>query len=177
MGHDIDYTATEVTEKYVTYGRDRGIKVEHCAVEDMPFKDNQFESAFCFDVLNHLICYKAAIKELLRVVEKEVLIGFFKSFQEDFADSERNTTQYLAESDTGLFQTREVKKRKNNKGVDIILPSLIHSHFNRSKMKTFISSLGVTQKWLSMNYVLPNGQSVKKEMLALQKPENWLEAK
>jgi ubiquinone/menaquinone biosynthesis C-methylase UbiE len=173
MGYDIDYTATEITEKYVTYGRGHGIKVELCSMDDMPFEDDQFESAFCFDVLNHQLCYKKAIKELLRVTEKEVLIGFFKTFQEDFREDERDPRCHIAETDVGLFQTKEIKTIKNNVGVDILTPSLIHSHFNRAKMKAFLSSLGVTQKWLV--HFGEHGQ--EKIMLSLRKPENWLEAK
>jgi len=81
-GYDIDYTATDITPKYVEYGKERGINVVQCHLESMPFEENSFECCYCFDVLNHQVEYETGIRELLRVTEKEVIISFFKGFEE-----------------------------------------------------------------------------------------------
>jgi SAM-dependent methyltransferase len=107
-GHDIEYTATEITQKYIEIGEGSGIKVKYGSVEDLPFEDNSFDSILCNDVLNHQLSFQASISELLRVARHRVYISFFKPFLEDL----KLTPEW--QSGDHLFQQKQVKFKKFN---------------------------------------------------------------
>ena len=86
-GDDIEYTATEMTPKYVEFGIDQGINVVEASIYKMPFEDGSYECIICHDVLNHLRDTKSAIIELIRVASKEIIISFFKPSQNTYLEN------------------------------------------------------------------------------------------
>ena len=105
-GYNIDYTATEITKKYIKNGKDSGIKVEYGSVEDLPFKDNSFDSILCTAVLNHQLSFEQSISELIRVARQRVYISFFKPFLEDL----KLTSEW--QNGNHLFQKEQAKFKK-----------------------------------------------------------------
>ena len=81
--YEISYTATDITQKYVEYSRNKGIHIVQSDMENMPFDDESFDCCICSDVMTHQLDYRKSIIELLRVAKKEVIITFFKPFLED----------------------------------------------------------------------------------------------
>lgn len=80
MGLDIHYTGLDRTPKLLEAARRRypSIDVRHGYVEEMPFKDGEFDIVILRHILEHLEeGYEAAIKEALRVASKEVVVVFF----------------------------------------------------------------------------------------------------
>ena len=67
---DIQYTATEITDKYIEEGQKNNIKVIKSFAHELPFKDNSFDVVLLYDVINHLVDYQSCIEELIRVTKK-----------------------------------------------------------------------------------------------------------
>ena len=80
--YEIDYTACDITKKYVDFARFKGIKCNLESIESMSFEDSEFDCVMCLDTINHLVDYRPAIRELIRVSKNEVIISLFKEFQE-----------------------------------------------------------------------------------------------
>ena len=81
-GIEVDYTATEITKKYIEYGLSKNLNVIECPLNKMPFEDNQFDITSCIDVMNHQLEFDKHIKEMLRVTKDVLYISFFKDFEE-----------------------------------------------------------------------------------------------
>ena len=105
--YKIKYTATEITKKFINFGKKNNIKVDNYLINDLKYNDNSYDCIICYDVLNHQIDYKKEIKELIRVSSKEVIISFFKPFEEDqdFKLALGNTFSYK-KSSLGTIQKR-----------------------------------------------------------------------
>jgi len=82
-GYEIDYTATDITPKYIDYSLSRGIKIIHAEMDSLPFEDEEFDCSICLDVMTHQLEYKKAITEMLRVSKSAAIITFFKPFEEE----------------------------------------------------------------------------------------------
>ena len=80
---DIDYTATEITEKFIEIGKNKEINVINAYADNLPFNDNSFDVVLCYDVLGHQLSFKETILELYRVSRHDVIISFFKTFVEE----------------------------------------------------------------------------------------------
>lgn len=150
-GYDIKYEATEITPKYVRYGKERKINVTLCSVEEMPYSDNSFDCCSCFDVLNHQLEYEKPIKEILRVTKKEAIISFFKPFEEDVEEGTFNRGE-IVKTKHGFFIKKVMIEDKN---------VCLYSFFNKEKMKKFLDGLNVDYKFKTA--------SDKKVMLHLKK--------
>ena len=86
-GYDIEYSATEITPKYVKLGKNSGINVHEAPVEKLPFEDDSYECIICHDVLNHVQDTRSAVEELIRVASKEIFISLFKPFQKEYLEN------------------------------------------------------------------------------------------
>jgi len=51
-----------------------GIEYFAAKVENLPFKDGEFDTVICTHVIEHILDYKAAIKELRRITKKRLII-------------------------------------------------------------------------------------------------------
>ena len=143
--HPPQYTATEVTEKYVRFMRKKGLKVRKCRADKMPFKDEEFDCVLCIDVMNHQTEFESTISELIRVSKREVVISFFKPFLEDleylsFYKGFKLPSDPLWNTELGLCYA----KSTNSSGE----PDLVHTHFSRFKIERFLDSIpGVAWGW------------------------------
>jgi len=81
-GYDIDYYAFDITPRFVKTGVEKGINIREGDIENIPYGDDFVDVCLCHAVLNHLEDFKRAIDEMLRVAKKEVIVSFFKKFQE-----------------------------------------------------------------------------------------------
>jgi len=73
----IQYYALDMSSTFVTLAQDRGINVELGRIESMPYEDSFVELVYVRHVLEHMPSYQEAIKEMVRVASKEVMIVFF----------------------------------------------------------------------------------------------------
>ena len=51
-----------------------GIEYFSAKVESLPFKDKEFDTVICTHVIEHILDYRAAIKELRRITKKRLII-------------------------------------------------------------------------------------------------------
>jgi len=54
--------------------RIEGIEYKAAMIEDLPFEDGAFDTVICTHVIEHLLDYRTAIKELRRVTKKRLII-------------------------------------------------------------------------------------------------------
>lgn len=115
---NIEYTGIDITPKLVKNANDLGINVKEGSIEAIPFADNSFEIVYARHILEHLDYYEKAIKELIRVAQKECFIVFFipPSTQDDKIDLATHYN-YL----------------------------LYHNRYNREKIEKFVLSLNKTK--------------------------------
>tara|TARA_B100000424_G_scaffold188780_1_gene146757 strand:+ start:427 stop:1137 length:711 start_codon:yes stop_codon:yes gene_type:complete len=143
--YDIKYTATEITQKYVDYGISNGIDVVSGSIDNLQFEDNSFDCCICLDVLNCQLEYETSIKEMLRVAKKEVIITFFKPFEDDpegkyqLDDSKRQFE--CIKSDYGTIVNRNLHDG------EVVA---IQHFFNRKKLKNFLSKLKVNYEFFEI---------------------------
>ena len=139
-GYDIDYTAAEITHAFVKEGKENNIKVVECNIDNMPFENEVFDCCICHDVLNHQLDYRQQIEEMLRITRKEVIISFFKPFEEEASESHYSGLYPVEKTSLGLVEHRGQK----NMIRDHIFEkktTYIYSYFNRKKMIKFLDSL------------------------------------
>jgi hypothetical protein len=133
--YKINYTATEITPKYVELCQEQGIDIIHANIEHMPFEDNNFECTVAFDVINHQVDYRDSIKELLRVTQYELFISFFKKFEEEVTLGVEYSGNYKThKTELGLIEDRIV-----HDGHVVC----IYNFINREKFINFLDSLNV----------------------------------
>ena len=51
-----------------------GIEYEASKIEDLPFKDGEFDTVICTHVIEHILDYRQAISELRRITKKRLII-------------------------------------------------------------------------------------------------------
>ena len=81
---DIRYQGMEITKKFVDDATAADIPMILGDIENIPYEDDSFDVCVASAVLNHLHDYRPAIKEMLRVAKKEILVTFFKPSVETF---------------------------------------------------------------------------------------------
>ena len=95
----IAYQGLDITPKLIKAALDRGVPARQGSIENIPLADCSFDIAYARHILEHLMYYENAVKELIRVAAKEVLIVFFikPSAAPDFIDGQANeiTQGYL----------------------------------------------------------------------------------
>ena len=82
-GYEIEYTATDITPKFVEYATSKGITAVVAPLDPMPFEDSTFDCCICLDVLHHQVDPRPALREMIRVTKEEVIVSFFKPFEKD----------------------------------------------------------------------------------------------
>ncbi len=76
-GIDIEYLGIDITEQLVTRAIGQGIPAKQGSIEKIPCKDSAVDICYVRHILEHLPSYEDALRELIRVAKKEVLIVFF----------------------------------------------------------------------------------------------------
>lgn len=74
---DVQYIGLDITPCLVERAQNFGINVLRGSIEAMPFQDSSIEACYSRHILEHLDYYEKAVKELIRVAQKEVVIIFF----------------------------------------------------------------------------------------------------
>lgn len=142
-GYSIDYTACEITPKYVEFAKSKGINCVLASADNLPFEDERFEVSLCIDVMNHLKDYRHTIDELIRVTSKEILINFFKPFEENAQKCVADSRFNVYETDLGLIQERFKNEQKT---------TAIYSYFNFKKLEDFLKSKNISSKFLNFDH-------------------------
>ncbi len=75
--HQMKYHGVDITPTFVERAQALQIPVTHGKIQNIPFPDSSFEVAYSRHILEHLDTYIEAIKELVRVASKEVIVIFF----------------------------------------------------------------------------------------------------
>jgi ubiquinone/menaquinone biosynthesis C-methylase UbiE len=92
------YCALDISSTFVSLALERGIDAVQARAEQMPYDDSAIELVFCRHLLEHLNSYQDAIKEMVRVASKEVIIVFF-------INPDKNTTDKMGMINVGGFTT------------------------------------------------------------------------
>jgi len=113
------------------------IKVDNFPINRLGYENNMFDCVICYDVLNHQVDYKKGIEELVRVFKKELIISFFKPFEEDddFQLSLGDAFPYYA-SELGTIQKRYVNIFNQ--------ATLIYHYFSKRKLIDYLKTLNVS---------------------------------
>jgi SAM-dependent methyltransferase len=74
----VAYQAVDVTPRFVTAGRARGLTVTEGSIEALPLASRSVDLAYCRDVLEHLPHWAPALSELLRVASATVCVRLFR---------------------------------------------------------------------------------------------------
>lgn len=102
----IEYVGVDFTEKFLVWARELNpeIDVRIGSAFDLPFPDGSFSTVFCKAVLEHQHPddYPKIVREMARVAEKQVIIGFFMA--------PRGKTTILLTKKEGLYANRYGKK-------------------------------------------------------------------
>jgi 2-polyprenyl-3-methyl-5-hydroxy-6-metoxy-1,4-benzoquinol methylase len=78
----IKYSAIDFTQVFVDDCAGRGLDVAQSSIEDIKKADEEYDIVYCRHVLEHLSYYEKALKEMIRVAKKEVIVIFFIPLQE-----------------------------------------------------------------------------------------------
>ena len=138
---DIQYTATEITDKFIEEGLENGINVSKASATLLPFKDNSFDVVLLYDVINHLVDYESCIEELIRVAKKEVIIAFHKDFTEDKRVQEKIQNLY----DDGVI----VMKHPDQKSTIIQLEGHVDIYLSKNSLLLFLEKLKQTNEQIT----------------------------
>lgn len=138
LGYNIEYSATEITEKFVDMCRDQEINVIKTDIVKMPYEDNSFDVVICYDVLNHQTCFRDPITELLRVTKKECIITFFKPFAEEIRAQNEISNSIGRFKITNIEDTGILLDRFTNKNNE---PVCYYNFFYIEKLLNFLNSI------------------------------------
>lgn len=112
---DLNYLGIDIANTFITKVSQQGITAKIGRIQEIPCTDSSYEVAYARYILEHLMSYKEAIEELVRVASKEVIIVFFSKPHDDVQD--KITI------------------------VDVNGYPVYHNRYSKSKMETFITSL------------------------------------
>jgi SAM-dependent methyltransferase len=76
-GIEIEYQGVDITPKMVSFAQSNGVPMIQASIERLPFGDSSFDVSCARHILEHLPSYQGALKEMIRVSRKEVIIVFF----------------------------------------------------------------------------------------------------
>ena len=79
MYGNIDYTGMDITPKIVDFNNKRNIKCVQGSLNNIPFKDNEFDIVHTRHVVEHMSNIEKPLDEMIRVSSKKVFISFFIS--------------------------------------------------------------------------------------------------
>lgn len=87
--YDINYTGLDSCRFLIERNEQQGINMINAELEALlPIRDSFYECVYCREVLEHLSYYETAIKEFIRIGQKEVIISWF--IKPDSKDDEIN---------------------------------------------------------------------------------------
>lgn len=102
----VEYVGVDFTEKFLVRARELNpeIDVRFGSAFDLPFPDGSFSTVFCKAVLEHQHPddYPKIVREMARVAEKQIIIGFFMA--------PGGKTAILLTKKEGLYANRYGKK-------------------------------------------------------------------
>lgn len=103
---NVQYFGIDFTRKFLVQARKLNpeIAVMHGSAFNLPFSDDFFTTVFCKAVLEHQHPddYPKIVREMVRVAEKQIIIGFFMA--------PRGRTTILLTKGEGLYANRYSKK-------------------------------------------------------------------
>jgi ubiquinone/menaquinone biosynthesis C-methylase UbiE len=76
--HSIDYLGVDITSSFVNRAISQNIPARLGRIQDIPCSDSSFDIVYSRHILEHLESYETALKELIRVAKKEIVIVFFR---------------------------------------------------------------------------------------------------
>jgi ubiquinone/menaquinone biosynthesis C-methylase UbiE len=104
-------------EHYLSDLRKRGI-VYRAGLENLPFKDSEFDLVFCSDVMEHIPFFdiEASIRELIRVTKKYLLLSINLDHPYEYHPTilSRNTWESLFLKGKELKQLKSLTKKIQN---------------------------------------------------------------
>jgi ubiquinone/menaquinone biosynthesis C-methylase UbiE len=74
---DMHYVGIDISNAFVDKAKEKGIPALLGRIQESPCSDSAFDVVYSRHILEHLENYQDAIKEMVRVAKKEVLIVFF----------------------------------------------------------------------------------------------------
>jgi glycosyltransferase involved in cell wall biosynthesis len=77
QNYDIEYQAVDTCNFFIQEGLSKNIDIALNSIEKIDKKDKHVDVAYCRHVFEHIVGYKKALDEMIRVAKKEVLIIFF----------------------------------------------------------------------------------------------------
>ena len=112
---DLEYLGVDITPLFVSKAAQQGIPVLQGRIQEIPCGDSSFEVVYARHILEHLDTYELAIKEMVRVAQKEVMIIFFTKPEE------------RANDQVGIIPVNGYP--------------LYHNRYSKARMETFLRSL------------------------------------
>lgn len=76
-GEKINYTGLDLTQKIVDHNKSKNINCVKGSLNNIPFKDNEFEIVHSRHVVEHMKEIEKPLTELIRVCRKKLFISFF----------------------------------------------------------------------------------------------------
>jgi ubiquinone/menaquinone biosynthesis C-methylase UbiE len=76
-GNSVVYRGIDSTDYLVQDCQGRGLDVVKGSIEDIPFTNREFEVVHARHIFEHLEHYKTALKEMIRVASRLVVVSFF----------------------------------------------------------------------------------------------------
>lgn len=77
LNPELIYLGVDITPLFVDRARSQSIPVLEGRIQNIPCADSSFDVTYSRHILEHLDSYEEALKELIRVAKKEVLVVFF----------------------------------------------------------------------------------------------------
>ena len=74
---DLHYLGLDISSTFVSKAKEQGIPAERARIQNMPHADSSFDIVYARHILEHLDSYQDAMREMIRVAGKEVLVVFF----------------------------------------------------------------------------------------------------
>lgn len=129
MGWPGDYKAVDITPKIVELGVSKGIDVAVGNVDDLHFEDGSIDVVYCRHLMEHLDYYEDAIREMVRVAKKAIIVIFYKP------------PHHTNEEDV-LELTEEM--------------GVYHNYYSRPKLDRFLKTLPKVNLVTWRDIVIPN---------------------
>jgi len=105
-GYEMYLWGIEVTPRLLAFAVSKNLPVQQGNAEKIPFDDACYDVVYARHLLEHLRYYKKALKEMIRVAKKEVLIVFFLE-PDDMPDN----LDYKLQEKSALFNNRYNKTK------------------------------------------------------------------
>jgi 2-polyprenyl-3-methyl-5-hydroxy-6-metoxy-1,4-benzoquinol methylase len=81
----LDRYGIDISFDYLKVAAAKGIKCAYSKIEDMPYADELFDVIICTDVLEHVLDLNLAIKNILRVLNKNGILIVRVPYREDLS--------------------------------------------------------------------------------------------